>query len=205
MGATELGVNAPDRDIAVLPVGHGKRADPDGRGQREEPQLVRDVLQHAAIKTIEAGTGEDGVRLAKERHPDLVLMDICCRGIDGISALGAPRRSGDAPPIPVIAVTASGDDPRPQEDQWPPASTATRGKPIKVKDFLERSRDARPSGRNVAALMPEKILVVDDVPVNVKLLATSAREGLRGPPPPRAAPRRSRRSQGPARACCSTS
>jgi len=35
-------------------------------------KLVRDVLQHQGYQTIEAGTGEEGVRLARERHPALV-------------------------------------------------------------------------------------------------------------------------------------
>ena len=51
-------------------------------------KLVRDVLQYKGYVTIEAETGEEGVRLARERLPALVLMDIQLPGIDGIAALG---------------------------------------------------------------------------------------------------------------------
>ena len=54
-------------------------------------KLVRDVLQFKGYKTIEAMTGTEGVRLAREQHPDLVLMDIQLPDIDGITALGQLR------------------------------------------------------------------------------------------------------------------
>jgi len=46
-------------------------------------KLVRDVLQVKGYATIEAGTAEDGIRLANERKPDLVLMDIQLPGMNG--------------------------------------------------------------------------------------------------------------------------
>ena len=39
-------------------------------------KLVRDILRHNGHATIEAQTGGDGVRLASEKKPDLILMDI---------------------------------------------------------------------------------------------------------------------------------
>ena len=50
-------------------------------------KLVRDALQFKGYQTIEAETGEDGVTLAREQHPKLVLMDIQLPGINGIEAL----------------------------------------------------------------------------------------------------------------------
>src|SRR5207244_7262405 len=47
------------------------------------------------------------VRLAKERHPALVLTDIQLPGINGITALGQLRADPTTRAIPVIAVTAS--------------------------------------------------------------------------------------------------
>ena len=37
-------------------------------------KLARDVLQNKGYKTLEAVTGEEGVKLAKQHVPDLVLM-----------------------------------------------------------------------------------------------------------------------------------
>ena len=70
-------------------------------------KLVRDVLQAKGYATLEAVTGEDGVRLAQEHRPALVLMDIQLPGIDGFEALRRLRADPLTAAIPVIAVTAS--------------------------------------------------------------------------------------------------
>ena len=70
-------------------------------------KLVRDVLQVKGYQTIEAGTAEDGIELAREHKPDLVLMDIQLPGMNGIEALKVLRADASTARIPVIAVTAS--------------------------------------------------------------------------------------------------
>jgi two-component system, cell cycle response regulator DivK len=70
-------------------------------------KLVRDTLQVTGYQTIEAETGEEGLRLAHERHPALILMDIQLPGINGVEALRQLRADPMTSPIPVIAVTAS--------------------------------------------------------------------------------------------------
>ena len=70
-------------------------------------KLVRDILQVKGYQTIEAETGEEGVRLARERHPALILMDIQLPGINGIEALQRLRADPVTSATPVIAVTAS--------------------------------------------------------------------------------------------------
>jgi two-component system cell cycle response regulator DivK len=68
-------------------------------------KLVRDVLVHAGYRVLEATTGEDGIRVAHDEHPDLVLMDLQLPGIDGAEALRRMRAADDAF-VPVVAVTA---------------------------------------------------------------------------------------------------
>ena len=50
-------------------------------------KLTRDVLQFNGFRTLEARTAEDGLALAQDRRPDLILMDIQLPGIDGVTAL----------------------------------------------------------------------------------------------------------------------
>ena len=102
-------------------------------------KLVRDVLRHQGYQTIEAGTGEDGVRLAKERGPALVLMDIQLPGIDGITALGQLPADPATRAIPVLAVTASAMT----HDRTKIMAAGFDGyqtKPIRVRDFIEAVR-----------------------------------------------------------------
>jgi two-component system cell cycle response regulator DivK len=99
-------------------------------------KLVRDVLQFKGYKTIEAMTGTEGVRLAREEHPDLVLMDIQLPDIDGIAALAQLRGDSATAKTPVIAVSASV---MPDEQQKIVASgfDAYVTKPISIKSFVE--------------------------------------------------------------------
>jgi len=103
-------------------------------------KLVRDVLQYKGYQTIEAATGEDGVRLAKARIPDLVLMDIQLPGMDGIMALGALRADPATRAIPVIAVTASAMT-HDRKKIMAAGFDGYQSKPIKVKEFMDAVRE----------------------------------------------------------------
>jgi len=69
-------------------------------------KLVRDVLQFAGYDVIEAKSGEEGLRVAQEEPPDLVLMDLQLPGIDGTETLRRLREGSLGRDVPVVAVTA---------------------------------------------------------------------------------------------------
>lgn len=69
-------------------------------------RLVRDVLEYGGFETMEARTAEEGLVLARERPPDVILLDIQLPGIDGYAALEQLRGDGRTRGIPVAAVTA---------------------------------------------------------------------------------------------------
>jgi two-component system, cell cycle response regulator DivK len=103
-------------------------------------KLVRDVLQYKGYQTIEASTGEEGVRLAKARIPDLVLMDIQLPGMDGIRALGELRADPTTRAIPVIAVTASAMT-HDRKKIIAAGFDGYQSKPIKVKELMDAVRE----------------------------------------------------------------
>jgi CheY-like chemotaxis protein len=98
-------------------------------------KLVRDVLKHKGYEVIEAETGEDGVRLAKERKPRLILMDIQLPGIDGIEALRQIRADETTRGTPIIAVTASALD-RDRQKIMAAGFDGYQSKPLNVKGFM---------------------------------------------------------------------
>ena len=102
-------------------------------------KLVRDVLQFKGYQTIEAGTGEDGVRLAKSRIPDLILMDIQLPGMDGITALGELRADPTTRAIPVMAVTASAMT-HDRKKIMAAGFDGYQSKPIRVKELMDAIR-----------------------------------------------------------------
>ena len=99
-------------------------------------KLARDVLQAKGYQTLEAITGEDGVKLAKERKPDLVLMDIQLPGINGIEAFRQIRADAKTSRIPVVALTAS-VTPTDRTAIAAAGFDAFLSKPINLKEFLD--------------------------------------------------------------------
>ena len=98
-------------------------------------KLVRDVLRFKGYQTIEVETGEDSIRLARERHPKLVLMDIRLPGINGIEALRRLRADPVTQGIPVMAMTASTMTAG-QREMLAAGFDGYQSKPLKVKEFL---------------------------------------------------------------------
>ena len=110
-------------------------------------KLVRDILQHKGFATLEAEMGLEGVRLAKEQKPDLILMDIQLPDIDGIEALRLIREDSRLDAIPVLAVSASvmPDD---RQKIITSGFDAFISKPINIKQFMETVQRYLASGRN---------------------------------------------------------
>jgi CheY-like chemotaxis protein len=98
-------------------------------------KLVRDVLTFKGYSIVEADNGEDGVRLAGERLPKLILMDIQLPGIDGIEALRRIRANETTRAIPIIAVTASAMD-RDRQQIMAAGFDGYQSKPLNVKEFM---------------------------------------------------------------------
>ena len=73
------------------------------------------LLQNAGYSVLSAPDAETGLTLAREEHPDLILMDIQLPGMDGLAATGILKRDDATRAIPVIALTAlamKGDEAR---------------------------------------------------------------------------------------------
>lgn len=98
-------------------------------------KLVRDVLQFKGYRTMETETAEEGLRLAVEKSPALILMDIQLPGIDGITALKRLRADPTTKQIPVMAVTASAMTHN-RQTLSAEGFDGYQTKPISLKDFL---------------------------------------------------------------------
>lgn len=71
-------------------------------------QHLRSILEpHHRIVTT--GVGEDGIAVAKELHPDLIILDGILPGMDGFEVLWNLRESPITDEIPVIFLTQLGD------------------------------------------------------------------------------------------------
>ncbi len=113
-------------------------------------KLERDLLAFHGYRIAEAETAEDGLRLALESPPALILMDIQLPGMNGIEALGRLRADPRTRGIPVIAVTASAMS----QDRKKIMSAGFDGyqsKPINVKEFVAAVRQTLDGTKGTSA------------------------------------------------------
>jgi CheY-like chemotaxis protein len=98
-------------------------------------KLVRSLLEIGKYCIIEAEDAERGIQLARERKPDLILMDIQLPGMDGLTATGILKSDAAVQGIAIVALTShamEGDDKKALEAGCDGYIT----KPINTKKFL---------------------------------------------------------------------
>ena len=81
-------------------------------------KMLRHLLRSTSYRLIEAPDGETGITMAREQHPDLILMDVQLPKISGIEATRALRAEPATAHTPIIAITSfalSGDEQRAKE------------------------------------------------------------------------------------------
>jgi two-component system cell cycle response regulator DivK len=98
-------------------------------------KLARDVLQVKGFRTIESETAEEGLELARDQSPALILMDIQLPGMDGITAMKRLKAESNTRNIPIIAITASAMTNN-RTAMLAEGFDGYQTKPIGLKDFL---------------------------------------------------------------------
>ncbi len=93
------------------------------------------IARRPDLRLLSAGDGNLGVRAARERLPDVILMDINLPGISGIEALRILREDAATAHIPVIALSANAM-PRDIEKGLCAGFYRYLTKPIKVDEFM---------------------------------------------------------------------
>jgi two-component system cell cycle response regulator DivK len=96
---------------------------------------LRDVLEAYGYATITTAEGEAALALARERRPDLILMDLQLPDISGFDAVRRLKDDAETQPIPIVAVTAFamvGDE----RKALTGGCDGYIAKPILLRDFL---------------------------------------------------------------------
>lgn len=100
-------------------------------------KLARDVLRFGGFRTLDAGTAGEGISLAAEHLPDVILMDIRLPDMDGTAAVRQLKDNPRTVGIPVVAVTSfamKGDRERFMAEGF----DGYLEKPISVREFPDQ-------------------------------------------------------------------
>jgi two-component system cell cycle response regulator DivK len=99
-------------------------------------KLFTDLLDAHGYDTIQTRDGLEALVLAREHHPDLILMDIQLPEVSGLEITKWIKEDDDLKSIPVVAVTAfamKGDEEKIREG----GCEAYIAKPISLQQFLD--------------------------------------------------------------------
>lgn len=100
-------------------------------------KLTRDILAVSGYATLEATDGKQGVALAKDKKPDLILMDIQLPIMDGLEAIKILKSDAETKDIPIIALTAyamKGDE----EKMYDAGCEEYMTKPFEISTLLKK-------------------------------------------------------------------
>jgi CRP/FNR family transcriptional regulator, polysaccharide utilization system transcription regulator len=75
----------------------------------ETAENIASILRLAHYKVLTASNGSDGIRLAEQRHPDIVICDIVMPGMNGFEVLKALHVSPETKNIPFVFLTGRSD------------------------------------------------------------------------------------------------
>lgn len=145
-------------------------------------KLVRTLLEIGKRQVICCGNAVDGIRLANEYIPDLILMDLQLPGMDGLTATRKLKNNPKTREIPVVAITAYAME-KDKELALESGCVDHISKPIDIKNFLQLISkyisDGKKESFEPKSMGKPLALIVDDDPMDVKLLnAILSEEGF---------------------------
>lgn len=98
-------------------------------------KLAAALLEKTGYAVLHAGTAEEGMQLAREQQPDLILMDIQLPGLDGLAATRRLKNDPATRAIPVILLTSFSAE-YPESEAHANGADGFIAKPYHYKDFL---------------------------------------------------------------------
>ena len=107
-------------------------------------RLIKECLKLHGYAVLEAATARYGITLAREKQPDLIIMDIGLPGMDGLAATQILKSDPVTAAIPVLALTAyamAGDADRCLHA----GCNAYLPKPVRIDNFIATVKRFVPS------------------------------------------------------------
>jgi len=103
-------------------------------------ELLQYRLEHHGFKVLTAKTGSEGLRLAEERSPDLITLDINLPEVNGFTICSMLKGNEDYKHIPIIMLTArDAESDKIFSEHMAPEAYIT--KPFEVDDLLVKIKE----------------------------------------------------------------
>ena len=100
------------------------------------------------FQVLTATRGDEGIRLAKDGQPDIILLDIMMPGMSGTEVTDALLADPATQSIPIIYVTAIIHEDDIQRGAGISSGKALIAKPVKIDELVKKINDVCPVGNN---------------------------------------------------------
>lgn len=114
--------------------------------------IYRTILEHFGFSVLLAADGEEGIRLAQDSRPDLILLDIDIPVQDGFEVARHLKANSATAPIPIVALTAH-SQPEDRERARLAGFNGYLSKPVEPRKVLAEVRRFLPESGVVKAVM----------------------------------------------------
>jgi len=107
-----LAEGEPTADVGLVPpriAGEAKATILVVEDDRESADLLKIMLHQDDVEFLTAVSGEEALRLAREKHPDVISLDIRLPDLDGFEVLQLLKRDPETADIPVVIVSVISD------------------------------------------------------------------------------------------------
>lgn len=92
--------------------------------------VLERLLAQPSMQFFRAATGEDGLRVARRERPDVILLDVCMPGMDGLEVCDAIKRDPNLAGTRVILMSAILGEKGLQEGEEEVGADGYLGKPF---------------------------------------------------------------------------
>lgn len=108
----------------------------------QNARLILRVLEPRGYRCLHAADGESGLQMARERQPDLILVDLGLPDLDGETVVSFIRRLPELAQVPIVAVTA-----------WPPDTAEKIARAYGCDGFISKPISPRVFPEQVAVFL----------------------------------------------------
>jgi len=138
----------------------------------DDEQDIRDVIKitlaEDGFKVLEAANGKAAIESAKQKKPDLIIMDIMMPGIDGLAASKIIKEDPETANIPIIILSAFLSE---EKNKYVQGIAGFISKPFKPEDLIAEIQDILKETDR--AIKSSHILIVDDDPDILDIITLS--------------------------------
>lgn len=120
-------------------------------------ELIKFNLKNEGYNILQAMTGEEAIKIARQSGPDLMVLDLMLPGIDGLEVTRHLKNNDATMDIPIVMLTAKGEE-----------SDIVTGLELGANDYMSKPFSPRELTARIRAILRRRRKNTSEAPVRVR-------------------------------------